>query len=125
MKSELGKMHGCGKMCGGMPCHRFCRRIKLTKNKREWDGAMAIGGHHKTGGHNDQLKVGVGHERGDCGRTFWWAFNDCLAAANEATKNNKIKIRSGLRWLQNDVKNTTINQKRATSMDGRQDGTKE
>jgi hypothetical protein len=33
-----------------------------------------------------------------------------LAAAIEATKNKKIKIRRGLRWLQNDMKNATINQ---------------
>jgi hypothetical protein len=35
-----------------------------------------------------------------------------------ATKNIKIKIRRGLRWLQNDMKNTTINQKQAALMDG-------
>jgi hypothetical protein len=54
-----------------------------------------------------------------------WAFNNCLAAANEATKNLKIKIRRGLRWLQNDVRNTTINQKRAASMEERWDVTSE
>ena len=37
-----------------------------------------------------------------------WAFNNCLAAANEATKKLKIKI--------DDVRNTTINQKRAASI---------
>ena len=63
MKSELGRMRGCGKKCGGTPRCRFCRQIKLTKNKSEGDGAMAVGGHHKTGGHNNQLKVSVSHER--------------------------------------------------------------
>ncbi len=40
-------------------------------------------------------------------------------------KKLKIKIRRGLRWLQNDVRNTTINQKRAASMDERWDVTSE
>jgi hypothetical protein len=48
-----------------------------------------------------------------------WAFNNCLAVANEATKNIKIKNCRGRRWLQNDVKNTTINQNRAASPDKR------
>ncbi len=42
-----------------------------------------------------------------------WAFNNCLAAANEATKKLKIKI--------DDVRNTTINQKQAASTDNRWD----
>jgi hypothetical protein len=50
-----------------------------------------------------------------------WAFNNCLAAANEAMKILKIKIHRGLRWLQNDVRNTTINQKQAALMDERWD----
>ncbi len=54
-----------------------------------------------------------------------WAFNNCLVAANEAMKILKIKLRHGLRWLQNDVRNTTINQKRAASMDERWDVTSE
>ncbi len=54
-----------------------------------------------------------------------WAFNNCLVVANEATKNLKIKICRGLRWLQNDVRNTTINQKRAALMDERWDVTSE
>ena len=53
------------------------------------------------------------------------AFCNHLAAANEATKNINNKKRRGLRWLQNNVKNATINQKRAASMDGRWDGTRE
>ena len=106
MKSESGRTRGCGKMCGGTPRRRFRRRIKLTKNKREGDGAMAVGGHHKTGGHNNQLKVGVGRERdiGEGARlrrnVCGGAFRNRLAAANQATKNIKIKIRRGLRWLQ-------------------------
>ncbi len=32
-----------------------------------------------------------------------WALNNCLVAANEATKNKKIKICCGRRWLQDDV----------------------
>ncbi len=93
MKSESGRMRGCGKMCGGMPRCQFCRRIKLTKNTREGDGAMAVGGHHKTGGHNNQPKFGVGRER-DIGEgaqlqrnVLEEAFGNHLAAANEATKN--------------------------------------
>ncbi len=39
-----------------------------------------------------------------------------------ATKNIKIKIRRGLTWLQNVLKNATINEKRAASMKGRRDG---
>jgi hypothetical protein len=54
-----------------------------------------------------------------------WAFNNCLAAANEVTKNLKIKIRRGHRWLQNDVKNTTINEKRVALIYGRWDVTSE
>ncbi len=54
-----------------------------------------------------------------------WAFHNCLVAANEGTKNLKIKIRRGLRWLQNDVRNTTIKQKQAASMDERWDVTSE
>ena len=53
------------------------------------------------------------------------AFCNHLAAANEATKNINNKKRRGLRWLQNDIKNATINQKQAASMDGRWDGTRE
>ena len=93
MKNESGRMRSCGEMCGGMPHGRFCRRIKSMKNKREGDGAMAVGGHHKTGGHNNQPKFGVGHER-DIGegtrlrRNVWEeAFCNRLVAANEATKN--------------------------------------
>jgi len=78
---------------------------------------MAVGGGHQTGGHNNQLKVGVGRGR-DIGegaqlwRNVWGgAFRNRLAAANQAMKNIKIKIRRGLRWLQNDMKNATINQK--------------
>jgi hypothetical protein len=79
---------------------------------------MAVGGRHQTGGQNNQLKVGVGRERRDIGegaqlrRNVWGgAFCNRLAAANQAMKNIKIKIRRGLRWLQNDMKNATINQK--------------
>jgi hypothetical protein len=50
-----------------------------------------------------------------------WVFNNCLVVANEATKNLKIKIRHGRRLLQNDVKNTTINQNRVASTDERWD----
>ena len=46
-----------------------------------------------------------------------WAFNNCLAAANEATKKLKIKI--------DDVRNTTINQKRAALTDEMWDVTSE
>ena len=87
------------------------------KIKREGEGAMAVGGRHQTRGHNKQLKVGVGCGR-DIGegaqlqRNVWGgAFCNRLAAANQAMKNIKIKIRRGLRWLQNDMKNATINQK--------------
>ncbi len=51
-------------------------------------------------------------------------FRNRLAAANEATKNIKIKIRRGLKRLQNVVKNAKINKKRAASMEGRRDGTR-
>jgi hypothetical protein len=44
-----------------------------------------------------------------------------LAAANEATKNIKIKIRRDLKRLQNALKNATINKKRAALMEGRWD----
>ncbi len=36
-------------------------------------------------------------------------FHNRMAEANEATKNIKIKIRRGLRWLQNDIRNAKIN----------------
>ena len=49
------------------------------------------------------------------------AFHNRMAEANDVTKNIKIKIRRGLRWLQNDVRNATINQKRAASIYGRWD----
>jgi hypothetical protein len=92
---------------------------------------MAVGGRHQTGGHNNQLKVGV-----SCGRDIgegaqlrqnvWGgAFRNRLATANQATKNIKIKIRRGLRWLQNNMKNATINQKRAALTDGRWNGMRE
>jgi hypothetical protein len=45
---------------GGTPCLRFGRRNKSTKIKREGNGAIAVGGRHSTGGHNNQPKVGVG-----------------------------------------------------------------
>jgi hypothetical protein len=51
-------------------------------------------------------------------------FCNHLAAAKEATKKIKIKIRRGLNWLQNVVKNVTINKKRAASMERRWDGTR-
>jgi hypothetical protein len=54
-----------------------------------------------------------------------WAFNNCLAAANKATKNLKIKIRRSRRWLQNDVKITIINQNRVASSKERWDVTSE
>ena len=117
MEGESVRARGWGGMCGGTLCRRFGRRIKSTKIKREGDGAMAVGGRHQTGGHNNQLKVGVGCGR-DIGegaqlqRNVWGgAFCNRLAAANQAMKNIKIKIRRGLRWLQNDMKNATINQK--------------
>jgi hypothetical protein len=37
------------------------------------------------------------------------AFHNLMAEANEVTKNIKIKIRRGIRWLQNDERNATIN----------------
>jgi hypothetical protein len=124
-------MRGSGGMCGGKPRRQFCCRIILTKIKREGDGAMVVGGRHQTGGHNNQLKVGVGLER-DIGegaqlwRNVWGgAFRNRLAAAIQATKNIKIKTRRGLRWLQNNMKNATINQKRAALMDRRWNGTRE
>jgi hypothetical protein len=40
-------------------------------------------------------------------------------------KNIKIKIRRCLRWLQNDMKNATIDQKRAALTDGRWNGMRE
>ena len=51
-------------------------------------------------------------------------FCNRLAAANEATKNIEIKIRCGLKRLQNVVKNATIDKKPAASMEGRRDGTR-
>ena len=114
---ESVRARGWGGMCGGAPCRRFSRRIKSTKIKREGDGGMAVGGRHQTGRHNTQLTVGVGRGR-DIGegaqlrRNVWGgAFCNRLAAANQAPKNIKIKIRRVLRWLQNDMKNATINQK--------------
>ena len=53
------------------------------------------------------------------------AFRNRLAAANQATKNIKIKIHRSLRWLQNNMKKATINQKQAALMDGRWNGTRE
>ena len=50
------------------------------------------------------------------------AFCHHLAAANEATKYMQIKIRRGLRWPQNDVKNTTTNQKQAAATEGTTEG---
>ncbi len=44
-----------------------------------------------------------------------------FGGGNEATKNVKIKICRGLRWLQNDIKNTAINQKRAALTEERWD----
>ena len=59
-------------------------------------------------------------------RNVWGgAFCNRMAAANEATKNIKIKIRRGLKWPQNVEQNATINNKNAASMDGRWDGTRE
>ncbi len=49
-------------------------------------------------------------------------FHNRLAEANEATKKIKIKIRHGLKRLQNIVKNARINKKRAASIEGRRDG---
>ncbi len=48
-------------------------------------------------------------------------FRNRLAAANEATKNIKIKIRRGLKRLQNVEKNATINNK-TSGIDGREKG---
>jgi hypothetical protein len=56
-------MRGSGGMCGGTPRRWFCCRIISMKIKREGDGAMAVGGRHQTGGHNNQLKIGVSRER--------------------------------------------------------------
>jgi len=53
------------------------------------------------------------------------AFCNRLSAANEAMKNIKIKIRRGLKRLQNVVKKATINKKRAVSVEGRWDGTRD
>jgi hypothetical protein len=65
-------------------------------------------------------------EARDCGGKYGGgAFRNCLAAANEATKNQKIKIRRGLRWLQNNMNIATINQKRAALTNGRWGGTRE
>ncbi len=58
-------------------------------------------------------------------RNVWGgAFCNRLVVANEATKNIKIKIRHGLKRLQNIVKNATINKKRAALMEGRWYGTR-
>jgi hypothetical protein len=56
---------------------------------------------------------------------LWGAFCHRLAAANEATKNMQIKIHRGLRWPQNDLKNTTTNQKRAALTEGGYDWMRE
>jgi hypothetical protein len=45
----------------GMLCLWFGRQNKLTKIKREGDGAMAIGGCRSMRGHNNQPKVGFGN----------------------------------------------------------------
>jgi hypothetical protein len=68
-----------------------------------------------------------GHRRcrATAAKRMGWAFNNCLVAANEATKNLKIKICCGRRWLQNDIKNTIINQNRADLTDKRWDVTSE
>ena len=52
-------------------------------------------------------------------------FRNRMAAKNEATKIIKIKIRRRLKWLENVIKNATINEKQAASMEGRWDGTRE
>ncbi len=52
-------------------------------------------------------------------------FCNRMAMENEATKNIKIKIRCRLKRLENIIKNATINKKRAASMEGRWDGTRE
>jgi hypothetical protein len=49
------------------------------------------------------------------------AFCNRLVVANEATKYIKIKICRDLRWLKNDVKNATINQK-TSGLDRTRDG---
>ncbi len=59
---------------------------------------MAVGGHHKIRGHNNQPKVDVTRRRDirDCVRlrqNVWGG----LAAANEAAKILKIKIHRSLR----------------------------
>ena len=54
---------GSGGICEGMSRRRFCCPIISSKIKREGDGVMAVGGRHQTGGHNNQLKVSVGHGR--------------------------------------------------------------
>ena len=60
----------------------------------------------------------------DCGGTYGGK-RIASAAANEAKKYIKIKLRRGLKRLQNVVKNATINKKRAASMEGRWDETRE
>ncbi len=47
------------------------------------------------------------------------AFYNRMAVANEATKNQKIRICRGFKLLQNVIKNATINKTRAASMDER------
>ena len=61
----------------------------------------------------------------NCGETYGGGRFVIVWRPQMATKNIKIKIHRGLRWLQNDMKNATINQKRAALMDERWDVTSE
>jgi len=75
MEGESGRTRGWGGTCR-RDAVSSVRSSKLNQKKiqKERDGAMAIGGHNKTGGHNNQPKFGVGRGRDmekerDCGRT--------------------------------------------------------
>ena len=76
----------------------------MSNNKSE-DEAGNKGGHHR--GRATMVECVEG------------AFRNSMAAANEATKHLKTKICCGHKRLQNVVKNTTINKKRAALMEGR------
>ncbi len=94
----------------------------LTKNKREGDGAMAVGGHRSKGEHNNQQKVGVcgGKDQGRCetmAEHVGSAFCHRLAVANEAMKNIKIKIRCCLTWPPKD-EHAYNNQPKTNDFDG-------
>ena len=91
---------------------------------------MSFDGFQWMGGYNNQQKVdfGGGRDIREGARLRWNVSGGRFAVVWDGElsgKNRHNKKRRGLRWLQNNVKNATIKQKRAASTDGRWDGTRE